>query len=74
MGSGMAISRPGAWCFSMLSLNIKNYPNHANVYDSMGDYYSYLHDKAKAIEYYKKALKIQPNPETQKKLEELTKK
>jgi predicted alpha/beta superfamily hydrolase len=58
---------------SMFSLNVKNYPNSANVYDSMGDYYNYQNDKTKAAEYYKKSLKLQPNPGTQKKLEELTK-
>lgn len=68
MGSGERTK-----AYSLFSLNVKNYPNSANAYDSMGDYYSDQHDKAKAIEYYKKSLKIQQNPATQKKLEELAK-
>jgi len=57
--------------FSMLSLNIHNYPDSPNVYDSMGDYYSQLKDKAKAIENYKKALELKDNPETRKKMDKL---
>jgi hypothetical protein len=59
--------------YPLFALNIKNYPNSANAYDSMGDYYSDQHDKAKAIEYYKKSLKLQNNPATQKKLEAVEK-
>ncbi|HJP62017.1 MAG TPA: alpha/beta hydrolase-fold protein [Mucilaginibacter sp.] len=57
--------------FSMLSLNIHNYPDSPNVYDSMGDYYSQLKDKAKAIENYKKALELKDDPETRKKMDKL---
>lgn len=59
--------------YSLFTLNINDYPESANVYDSMGDYYSSQKDKTKAIEYYKKALKIGDNPETKKKLEKLEK-
>lgn len=68
MGSGDKVR-----AYSLFSLNVKNYPNSANAYDSMGDYYNDQHDKPKAIESYKKSLKIQANPGTQKKLEALTK-
>ena len=57
--------------YAAFNLNIKNYPNSPNVYDSMGDYYDHQKNKAKAIEYYTKALKIKENPDTRKKLEKL---
>ena len=60
-----------AKAYSLFSLNIHNYPESGNVYDSMGDYYANQKDKAKAIEYYSKALKIKENPDTKKKLDSL---
>ena len=52
-------------------MNVKNYPNSYNVYDSMGDYYSAVSNKEKAIEYFEKALTLRDNPETKGKLEKL---
>lgn len=60
-----------AKAFSLFIMNVKNYPNSFNVYDSMGDYYSTVNNKEKAIEYYEKALTLQYYPETKRKLEEL---
>jgi predicted alpha/beta superfamily hydrolase len=57
--------------YAAFDLNIKNYPDSGNAYDSMGDYYDNQKNKAKAIEYYTKALKIKENPDTRKKLEKL---
>ena len=57
--------------FSLFEMNIKNYPNSFNVYDSMGDYYSAISNKEEAIEYYEKALTIKEYPETRGKLEKL---
>lgn len=57
--------------YALLDLNIKNYPDSFNVYDSMGDYYDYQKNKAKAIEFYKKSLKVKQTPDTQKKLDKL---
>jgi tetratricopeptide (TPR) repeat protein len=57
--------------YAMFAMNIKNYPKNWNVYDSMGDYYANQKDKAKAREYYKKALAINDNPGTKKKLDTL---
>jgi tetratricopeptide (TPR) repeat protein len=57
--------------YAAFNLNIKNYPNSSNTYDSMGDYYDHQKNKAKAIEYYTKALKMKENPDTRKKLEKL---
>ncbi|HVW14095.1 MAG TPA: alpha/beta hydrolase-fold protein [Mucilaginibacter sp.] len=57
--------------YSLFALNVANYPQSANVYDSMGDYYDSQKNKDKAIEYYNKALKLDNNPGTKKKLDKL---
>ena len=58
----------------LFSMNIKNYPNSFNVYDSYGDYYLAIGDKTKAIENFKKALSLKENPDSRRKYEELIKK
>ena len=57
--------------YAFFKMNVDNYPQSFNVYDSMGDYYAAKKDKQNAIEYYTKALAIKPFPDTQKKLDEL---
>ncbi|TYB77125.1 alpha/beta hydrolase-fold protein [Bizionia myxarmorum] len=42
---------------AFFKLNVKNYPNNSNVYDSLGDYYAAIKDIDKAILAYHKALK-----------------
>jgi predicted alpha/beta superfamily hydrolase len=59
---------------AMFSLNVKNYPNSSNVYDSMGDYHLAQQDSVKALELFTKALKIGPNDFSQKKIDTLKKK
>lgn len=54
-------------------LNITNYPDSYNAFDSMGDYYSATGDKRSAIDMYRKALSIQENKDTRKKVENLEK-
>lgn len=53
---------------SVFKLNIENYPNNFNGYDSMADLYMAISDKKKAIECYNKALSIKEYPETRRKL------
>lgn len=60
--------------YALFSLNIKNYPNSASAFDSLGDYYAAQKDNAKAAEYYKKSLALNENAATRKKLEGLGKK
>jgi predicted alpha/beta superfamily hydrolase len=55
----------------LFKLNISNYPDSWNAYDSLGDYYDATGDKANAIDNYKKALSIKEAPDTRKKLEKL---
>jgi hypothetical protein len=55
----------------LFQLNIRNYPESYNVYNSMGNYYSAKGDKFNAIENYIKALSIKEVPAIRKKLESL---
>lgn len=57
--------------FHFFEMNITNYPNSLNVYDSMGDLYDAKGDKQKAMEYFAKALTLGDSPETKSKLEKL---
>jgi len=50
-------------------LNIENFPEDANVYDSMGDFYQATGNIQKAIDNYEKALTLGNDPGTRKKLE-----
>lgn len=57
--------------FYFFKMNTENYPESANTYDSIGDYYDARGDKQKAIEYFSKALSIQDLPGTRDKIEKL---
>ena len=52
-------------------LNVDNYPESFNVYDSYGDYFVAIGDKANAGIQFEKALSIKEFPDTRKKLESL---
>ncbi len=52
-------------------MNIDNYSQDANVFDSMGDFYEAKGDIKKAIENFTKALTLGNDAETKKKLENL---
>jgi tetratricopeptide (TPR) repeat protein len=56
---------------TFFKMNIDNFPDSYNVYDSYGDYFEAIGNKQKAIEYFKKALAIQENPDSRKKLNKL---
>lgn len=59
----------------VFKINITLYPKSSNTYDSMGDAYRLKKDTVKAIEYYKKALSINPeNRGSKRQLARLTKK
>jgi hypothetical protein len=53
-------------------LNIDNYPNSYNAFDSFGDYYVTVGNNKQATIMYKKALSIYDNIETRKKLESIS--
>ncbi|WP_158288400.1 alpha/beta hydrolase-fold protein [Mucilaginibacter psychrotolerans] len=57
--------------YQFFAINIANYPQSANAYDSMGDYYADQKNKAKAIEMFTKAYQLGKNPDTKKKLDKL---
>lgn len=56
---------------SLFRLNIVNYPESSNVYDSYADYLIAIDDKANAIIQLKKALALKENEISRKKLTEL---
>lgn len=66
----MTMNKP-AMAKAMFELNIKNYPESANVYDSMGDFYLDQEDTIQAIEQFKKALELGDSPFTREKLSQL---
>ena len=55
----------------LFKMNVVNYPESSNAFDSLGDFYFGTNDKINAVKCYKKALKISEIPETRKKLKEL---
>ena len=57
--------------FYLFKLNVINYPESYNAYDSMGDFYDAKGDKANAIDNYKKSLSIKEVLYTREKLERL---
>ena len=56
---------------NFFKMNVDNYPNSYNVYDSYGDYLIAIGDKANAIIQLKKALAIKENDGSRKKLNDL---
>ena len=56
---------------SLFKLNVQNYPENYNVYDSYADYLIAKGDKVNAIIQLKKALSIKENDLSRKKLKEL---
>ena len=56
---------------AIFEMNIANYPNSNNVYDSYGDLLAAEKDTSNAIANYKKALAIHNNAETKQKLDAL---
>ncbi|NOT94553.1 alpha/beta hydrolase-fold protein [Ferruginibacter sp.] len=59
---------------ALFKLNITNYPETANCYDGLGDFYLATTDTLKAIANFKKTLSLKAIPETKQKLETLLKK
>lgn len=57
--------------FYYLNLNVTNYPESYNVYNSLGDYYVAIGDKENAMNSYKKSLSIKEVESVRKKLEDL---
>ena len=45
----------------ILQTAVELYPQNANLYDSIGEFYLKQNEKAKAIEFYQKALQLDPN-------------
>lgn len=58
----------------LFKMNVLNYPQSSNVFDSLGDYYLEVGDNANAILNFEKALELKEVQQTRKKLEKLLKK
>jgi predicted alpha/beta superfamily hydrolase len=58
----------------VFNLNVKNYPNSFNVFDSFGDLYLAIGNKEKAIESFKKSVALNKDSCSKEKLIELEKK
>jgi uncharacterized protein len=71
MGYGFMQNNMMEKAYGFFQLNIRNYPQSFNVYDSMGDWYQAKGDKEKAIEYFTRALSLNEAPFTREKLERL---
>ncbi|WP_028374697.1 tetratricopeptide repeat protein [Leeuwenhoekiella sp. MAR_2009_132] len=50
---------------------IKYYPNSANTYDSLADYYERTGDKASALQAVTKAYELNPDPYYKERMESL---
>jgi len=57
---------------ALFDLNIANFPNSNNVYDSRGDCYLAAGDSLKALEFYRKALETGNNDYSQKKIDRIS--
>lgn len=57
--------------FACFDLNVKNFPQSSNVFDSMGDYYVTIGDIEKGVDFYAKALAVEEVPMTREKYEAL---
>jgi predicted alpha/beta superfamily hydrolase len=71
MGYGFMNNGMPDKAFACFELNIRNYPQSSNVFDSMGDYYTAQKDTVNAILNYEKALSIQKVELTEEKLAKL---
>lgn len=57
--------------YYFFKMNIDNYPQSFNAYDSMGDLFAAQGNTKKAIEYYRKVLQLRDWPDTKEKLEKV---
>lgn len=57
--------------YDIFTMNLDNYPQSFNAYDSMGDYYLAVGDRKNAALTLSKALELQDNPDALKKLQKL---
>lgn len=71
LGYNFIAAKKPAMARAMFELNIHNYPESANVYDSMGDFYLDQSDTLRAIEQFGKALELGDSPITREKLTQL---
>ncbi len=72
LGYGFMNQKKNDKALAFFKLNIENFPNSSNVYDSLGDYYTAQKDNKKAIDAYTKAMDTNGgNDYSQEKLDRL---
>jgi len=59
--------------YALFKRNVEMYPQSANAFDSLGEYYESAGDKKNAIAAYTKSLSLQETEDTRRKLNKLTK-
>jgi len=72
LGYNFMQSKP-EFAYALFDLNLRNYPQSANVFDSMGDYYLAQSDTLLAVEHFRKAYEIGESPLTKEKMDALEK-
>jgi predicted alpha/beta superfamily hydrolase len=73
LGYGFMQSKMNDKALAFFNLNAGNYPESANVFDSMGDYHLAQKDTAQAIQNYEKSLSLEQTNGTKEKLKKLKK-
>jgi tetratricopeptide (TPR) repeat protein len=58
----------------IFKLNVANFPNSGNTYDSLAETYLEIGEKELALKFYKKALEVEPNYPSAKAAAEIVKK
>ena len=71
LGYNFMNSKKPVMARALFELNIRNYPESANVYDSMGDFFLNQSDTLQAIKQFRKALEFGDSPFTKEKLAQL---
>jgi len=66
MGYRLLAAKKTKEAIDLLELNVKLFPQSANVYDSLGEAYAAAGEKALAIKNYKKSLELNPNSQSGK--------
>jgi len=59
--------------YKLFKRNTDNHPTSSNAFDSLGDYYADLGDKANAIKAYSKSLSLNETEDTRRKLNDMNK-
>ena len=74
LGYALLSRKKTAAAIEIFKLNIEDYPKSGNTYDSLAETYLEVGEKKLALEFYKKALEVEPNYPNAKAAAEIVKK